>query len=280
MTIKPIISLLLVSTLLSMSFAAQAAETKKKITIATEGAFRPWNFYEGGELKGVDIDLAKEVCARANYDCEIIAQNWDGIIPGLTLGKYDAIIASLNATAERAKVIDFSIPYSNDGNLFATLKGSDLENLPFANEVVSLNDEEKTRKAVEKLKPLLKGKTIGVQTGSNNAAVLKKYFPDVVEIREYKSIDDHDLDLQSGRVDAVMSAYGSLVESMRRKPNIVTVGPRFNGGIVGNGASIGIRKGETELKQDFDKALESIFADGTMSKISMKWFDYDTTPKN
>jgi octopine/nopaline transport system substrate-binding protein len=274
-----LLKLLLASALLSVSFTAQADEPKKKITIATEGAFRPWNYYEGGELKGLDIDLAHEVCARANFDCEIIAHNWDGLIPSLNLGKFDAIIASLNATAEREKAIAFSIPYSNDGNLFATLKGSDLEKLPFTGDVISLNDQEKTDQAVAQLTPLLKGKIIGVQTGSNNAAVLRKYFSDAVEIREYKSVEEHDLDLQSGRVDAVMAAYGSLVESMRRKPEIVTAGPRFNGGIVGNGASIGIRKDDAELKQAFDTALASLFEDGTMTKISMKWLGYDTTPQ-
>jgi len=88
--------------------------------------------------------------------------------------------------------------------------------------------------------------------------VLRTYFAGTVEV--------HDPDLPSGRVDALMAACGSLVGSMCRKPEIVTVGPRFNSGIIGNDASIGIRKDDAELEQAFDKALASHFEDGTTPK--------------
>src|SRR3546814_6898436 len=99
---------------LCLSSAVVQAKDWTVVRIATEGAYAPWNFKTAtGELAGFDVDLAAELCRRMGVECEIIAQDWDGIIPALNAGKYDAIIASLTITDARREAIDFSIVYAD-----------------------------------------------------------------------------------------------------------------------------------------------------------------------
>ena len=100
------------------------------IRIATEGAFRPWNFTEpDGSLNGFEIDLYKDLCARMKVSCEISAQSFDGMIPALNAGKFDAIMAGMSATAKREEVIAFSVSYGTTGQTFGVLKSGPLASL-------------------------------------------------------------------------------------------------------------------------------------------------------
>ena len=84
---------------------------EKTVKIATEGAYAPWNFTSaGGKLEGFEIDLANDLCARMKVKCEIVAQDWDGIIPALQAKKYDAIMAGMSVTPKREEVMSFSEP--------------------------------------------------------------------------------------------------------------------------------------------------------------------------
>jgi octopine/nopaline transport system substrate-binding protein len=258
-----------------------AAKDWTKVTIATEGAFAPWNLTESdGTLAGFEVDLYKDLCARMNVECTMIAQNWDGIIPGLLAGKYDAIMAGMSATEEREEVIAFSQAYGSTGQTFGVLADGDLAGLPMKGELFSLvSNPEGVQKAVETLRPLLDGKTIGVQSASIGAKFIEENFGDAVEIREYKSTDEHDLDLLAGRVDAVMASPAYLMTATENPNNkgMVMAGPRFQGGMLGKGSSVGLRKEDTELKAMFDKAISEAKADGTTKAISEKWFGFDVT---
>src|SRR6478736_6196693 len=90
-----------------------AAAQGKTVKIATEGAYAPWNFTgAGGKLEGFEIDLANDLCGRMKVKCEVVPQDWDGIIPALNAKKYDVIMAGMSITEERKKVIDFSVLYA------------------------------------------------------------------------------------------------------------------------------------------------------------------------
>ena len=92
--------------------AAAADDKPTAITIATEGAYEPWNFTgPGGKLEGLEIDLANDRCARMKVKCTIVAQDWDGLIPSLNAKTFDAIMASMIVTEKRLAVIAFSEPY-------------------------------------------------------------------------------------------------------------------------------------------------------------------------
>jgi octopine/nopaline transport system substrate-binding protein len=280
MTFLKAVSLAILGSALALSGASAQQRTVK---IATEGAYAPWNMTAaGGKLEGFEIDLANELCTRMKATCEIVAQDWDGIIPSLQAKKYDAIMAGMSITDERLKVIAFSSPYANDPNGLLVPKNSDLAKMQGTGQRFSLNTQEADAvKAIEGMKALLKGKTIGVQGSTTHANFAEKYFKGTIEVREYKSTEAHDLDLSAGRIDGVLADSATLRGTLEKPEfkDFVLVGPGFTGGVLGRGVGVGLRKDDAELKKAFDDAIAAAVADGTVKKISEKWFKSDLTPQ-
>lgn len=102
----------------------------------------------------------------------------------------------------------------------------------------------------------------------------------MIEIRQYKTTEQHDLDLAAGRVDAVfasMSYLKGVVEAPENKDSTFA-GPRYGGGALGFGVAVGLRQTDPELQAKFDTAVNAAVADGTVKTLSMKWFGFDVTP--
>ncbi|MEZ0169772.1 lysine/arginine/ornithine ABC transporter substrate-binding protein [Microvirga sp. TS319] len=261
-----------------------ASAQEKTVKIATEGAYAPWNFTgPGGKLEGFEVDLANDLCARMKVKCEIVAQDWDGIIPALQAKKYDAIMAGMSITDERKKTIDFSRPYAAGPNGFLVPKDSPLAKMPGTGQAYNLTTQpEAAEKAIDAVKPLLKGKTIGVQGSTIHANFADKYYKGTAEIREYKTTEAHDLDLAAGRIDAVLADATSIIGTLEKpefKNDFVLVGPSITGGLLGAGVGVGLRKDETDLKNSFNEAIQAAVQDGTVKKLSEKWFKVDISPK-
>ncbi len=275
----------------SFAFAAIAATLAGGVTaaqdrvikIATEGAYAPWNFTgAGGKLEGFDIDLANELCRRIKVKCEIVAQDWDGIIPALQAKKYDAIMAGMSITDERKQVIDFAGPYADSPNGYLVAKDSPLAKMPGTGQTYNLvSQQAEAEKAIEATKPLLKGKTIGVQVSTTHPVFTEKYLKGTVDIREYKTTEAHDLDLLAGRIDAVLADATAIIGTLGKPEfkDYALVGPAITGGIQGDGVGIGLRKEDAELKQKLNEAINAATQDGTIQKLSMKWFKIDVAPK-
>ncbi len=261
--------------------AGQAAAQEKSITIATEGGYAPWNFSgPGGKLDGFEIDLANALCEKMKAKCQIVAQNWDGIIPSLTGKKYDAIMAGMSVTPKRQEVIGFSIPYAAGINGFAVMGDSKLAEIPGTGETYSLDSQaDAAKKAIADISSFLNGTTVGVQGSTTASTFLDKYFKGSVDIKEYKSVEEHNLDLTSGRLDAVL-ANATVLAAAIEKPEMKgakLVGPLFSGGEFGV-VAVGLRKEDTALKADFDAAIKAASEDGTIKTLSLKWFKVDVTP--
>lgn len=270
-----------IATVISAPVMAQEKKWEK-IVIASEGSFPPYNLTRpDGTLDGYDIELGKHMCATLKVECEFVSQTFEGIIPALNAGKFDAIMAGMSATEKRKEVIAFSTSYGSTGQAFATLKDNELAALPMKSQLFSLaGDAEGAKKALDEIKPMLQGKTIGVQTASMASRFLDEYLKGVVSVREYKTTEQHDLDLLSGRVDMVMASMGYLITAQKKPGNgeMAVTGPRFQGGFLGAGSSVGLRKTDLELKVMFDKAIEEAKNDGTIKTLSEKWFGFDLTP--
>lgn len=265
--------------ILALAPAAQAKDWTH-ITIATEGAFPPYNFHApDGSLDGFEIDYAHALCGRMKVTCDIIAQDWDGIIPGLQAGKYDAIMAAMSITPKRREVLAFAGPYIGSPTTFAVSKDSGGGKLPMTGTVVQLDDAAAAKIALEPVRQALKGKILGVQVSTIQSDVANAYFKDVLaEIRTYKTTQEEDLDIQAGRIDAILGSEVTLVKSLENPAeNALLAGPLLRGGATGIGSGIGLRKDDPELKAMFDKAIAELKADGTTGKLSVKWFKTDVS---
>lgn len=264
----------------SMAVPAQAKEWKK-VVIATEGAFAPYNLTRpDGKLDGFEIELGNYLCAHMKVTCEFVTVDWNSIIPGLQAGKFDAIMDGMSITPKRLEVIDFSRPYADSPSTFAVMKDSPLANLPMTGQRVSLDDKAATEAMVKALTPALKGKTVGVQVSTIQAAVLDSFFKGVMDVRTYGKTEEHDLDLQDGRLDIEMASSNYFV-SVLGKPGgdkITLTGPLMNGGPLGQGSAVGLRKSDPELKAMFDDALRAAKTDGTLKTLALKWFHNDVVP--
>jgi octopine/nopaline transport system substrate-binding protein len=94
-----------------------------KIKIGTEGAYPPWNSKDAsGKLIGFEVELAWTLCRYIGQQCEIVEQDWDGMIPALLMRKFDVIMAGMSITDERLKVINFSQGYADEVASLAVMK--------------------------------------------------------------------------------------------------------------------------------------------------------------
>jgi len=271
-------------TLLAGTFAIGCATAQERtVKIAVEGAYAPWNFTgAGGKLEGFEIDLANDLCARMKVKCEIVPQDWDGMIPALNAKKYDAIMDAMTITDERRKTIDFSDRYADSPNGFLVAKDSPLAQMPGTGQAFNISSQPaEAEKAIAEIKPLLKGKTIGVQVSTIQSVFADKYLKDIADIREYKTTEQHDLDLAAGRIDAVFAGATQIAGTLE-KPDFkdyAIVGPLLTGGVLGGGIGIGLRKDDTALKESFNEAIRAAIKDGTAKTLSLKWFKVDVKPQ-
>jgi octopine/nopaline transport system substrate-binding protein len=265
----------------AMGLAAGSAVAKDWTTvrIATEGAYPPWNSTDAsGQLVGFELDLAEDLCQRMQVECSVVAQDWDGIIPALTAGKYDVIMASMSITDERMKVISFSESYAQTPAYFAVLKDSDLASYDEALDRANLDEIDSAEQAaIDGLKNVLDGKTVGVQVATIHANFLEQYLGDAIEIRTYDTQENLDLDLQSGRVDAALASasYWHPLMATEKGADFALIGPGLDGGVFGKGVGAGVRQEDTDLVEMLNKAIAGAKADGTINRLAQKWFGFD-----
>lgn len=255
--------------------SAHAESRPTEITIATEGAYEPWNFTgPDGKLAGFEIDLANDLCGRMKIKCDIVAQDWDGLIPSLIAKKFDVIMASMIVTEKRLAVISFSEPYAPTAAAFMVEKSGPLANLPGTGTTIDLaGDKGKVEQELQPLRDALNGKAVGAQVSTANVAFLDTYFKGVVDPREYKTVEQHDLDLQAGRIDAVIAQTTSLTATLSKEDfrDYTIAGPTFTGGVFGQGIAAGLRKDDIELKAMLDEAIRAAKSDGTINTLAKKW---------
>ena len=272
-TIKKFSLGLLISLFLTISANAD------KIRIGTEGAYPPWNSKDAsGKLIGFEVELAWTLCRYIGQQCEIVEQDWDGMIPALIMRKFDAIMAGMSITAERQKAISFSQGYADEVASLAVMKGSDLEGITTSEGINLTKKTGAVKKDLKTLTSALAGKTVCTQTATIHQNFLESGDVGKINVRTYKTQDEVNLDLASGRCDVALAAAVAFTDYAEKsgKP-VVLVGPTFSGGAFGNGVGVGIRKDDTELLKAFNKAIDKARKNGDISRIATKWFGFDAS---
>lgn len=239
----------------AIALATPALAETVKVGIAAEPypPFATPNSY--GKWLGWEIDLINAVCAAAELDCEITPVAWDGIIPSLTGGQIDAIMASMSITEERMQTIDFSDKYYNTPTVIVGPKG-----------MAMTPDAEG-----------LKGKIIGVQVSTVHEKYVNAHFAEAAaEIKLYQTQDEANQDLAAGRIDATQAdsiAMDSFLLTDAGAACCESKGAVADDpAILGLGVGVGLRKGEDALKAKFNEGIAKVIADGTYDKISEPYF--------
>jgi len=239
----------------ALLLATPVAAQEVKIGIAAE-AYPPFASPDAsGTWVGWEVDFINAVCAAGEMDCVITPVAWDGIIPSLTSGQIDVIMASMSITEERSKTIDFSGKYYNTPTVVVGPKGGDIA--PTAEG--------------------LTGKIIGVQASTIHADYVQKYFAaNAAEIKIYQTQDEANSDLAAGRIDATqadsiaMDAFLASETGMAccESKGAVADDPT----ILGLGVGAGVRKGDDALREKLNAAIAKVIADGTYDTITAKYF--------
>ncbi len=227
-----------------------------KITIATEGAFPPFNYLDRkGMPAGFEIELAQDACQRIKAECEFIALKWDELIPGLLDKKFDIIMSSLEVTRERRQRLGLSRRYYLSPGAFIAAKGAPFDGPP----------------------SLLRNKRIGIQKDSMHADWADKSFRRSAQLKRYGTVEEALNALVNDDLDAVFGDKAQLW-LWSQKPEgkcCELVGQDIKDTqTLGVGVSAGLRKEDVKLRDALNKAFADMIADGTYKKINEKYFPF------
>ncbi|MFA7437434.1 transporter substrate-binding domain-containing protein [Castellaniella sp.] len=241
------------------------ASTAATLKIGTEGGYPPWSMVDAsGQVTGFDADMGHALCAKLDMKCRFVVQAFDSLIPALQAERFDLVISGMSVTAERAKVINFSIPYASEDSAFV---------LPLGSPLIQADTQ-------QALFDGLAGQSVGVQSGTTQGAYLQKYAP-ALKLKTYETQDQMQMDLMAGRLDATFSevtpqsqfldtsgkdkfAMGDYIVKSSADPEVL-----------GLGIGAGINQKNTELKARVDKALCELMNEGMIKASSTRWFGVD-----
>lgn len=235
------------------------------IRMGTEGGYRPWNYVgTDGQLKGYDMDVIAEIEKRSDLKVTWEIMDFDALIPNLNAGRFDAVMSGMTANDIRRQSIDFTTPYAEIPNVFA-----------------SRHKMEKPVESFDELKAFLKGKTIGVLASTTHASFLDDHFGDEIELRSYRVSTEVYNDLGAGRIDVAFAEETAINLYLEDHPNSFHIfGPKITGAddaIFGDGMAIGVSKENPELTQKFNEALDAMRKDGTLTELAKQHFGFDAS---
>ncbi|WP_368346152.1 transporter substrate-binding domain-containing protein [Pelagovum sp. HNIBRBA483] len=210
------------------------------VRMGTEGAYPPYNYLDdNGEVAGFERDLGDELCARAELTCEWVTNDWDSIIPNLVSGNYDTIIAGMSITAERDEVIDFTQNYTQpDPSAYLAMDGMDVD---------------------------LMGGVIAAQANTIQAAFIAD---SGATLLEFATPEETIAAVRNGEADAVLADRAYLQPIADSDAELALIGQNV---MIGGGVGMGLRESDTELKEKFDAAIQSMKDDGSLNALIAQW---------
>ena len=228
----------------AIALIAGGAFAQDTVRMGTEGAYPPYNFVnDNGEIDGFERELGDELCRRAELTCEWVINDWDSIIPNLTSGNYDTIMAGMSITEERAEIISFTQNYYP----------------PTSSAYLALSDDAD-----------LEGGVVAAQTNTIQAGYIAESGATLIE---FATPDETIAAVRNGEADAVFADFDYLKPFADEDPNLRLVGERVP---LGGGVGMGLRQGDDEMLAAFDGAITAMKEDGSLNDLLVKWFGADT----
>lgn len=251
------LALLLGAGLLSQAFAGEQLkeiQDKGVINVGLEGTYPPFSFVdESGKLAGFEVELSKALAKELGVEVKLQPTPWDGILAALQSKRLDVVVNQVTISEERKKTYDFSTPYTVSGIQALVLK----KNL----QALKINGADD-----------LAGKKVGVGLGTNYEQWVKQEVPKA-DVRTYNDDPSKFQDLRVGRIDAILIDRLAALEYAQKAKDTAVTGEAFSR----QESGIAVRKGEPELLEAINKALDKLRADGTLTKLSEKYFQADVT---
>ena len=229
-----------------------ATDAPISVKIATESSYKPFSYTDAdGKLIGYEVELVDALCAQMQAECELISQDWDGLIPGLNAQKFDAIIAGMSITPERQEVVEFTDPYFYTGIILIGKKG---DNITVAD---------------------LDGQPVASQRSTVSSQYLQDEYPNA-DIKLYDTQDNAYLDLTSGRVRAMMSDKVTGIDWLKTEAGTDYEVKGEEISTDEDAMGIAFRKGDP-LVGKFNTALAELKANGTYDQITGSYFGTSST---
>lgn len=225
----------------------EAVRKNGTLLLATEGQYAPFNFFQGKQLTGFEVEVAELVTRQMGLKPEWKTLSFDALLTGLQQDRWDVVIASHAITDERAKAVTFTLPHYCSGGM-----------------VLSLSPALRSAKD-------LAGKTVAVQTGTTYAAELRR-LPGIKDVKNFPSDTDARSALVSKRVDAMVTDRFVAKELLRKSP---TAGFHPGDMVTIERVAAAVALGNTGLADAWSQALKAVMADGRYARISQKYFQED-----
>ncbi|GAD81092.1 amino acid ABC transporter substrate-binding protein [Vibrio ezurae] len=231
----------------------QAAYAATEIKVGMSGRYYPFTFVEKDKLQGFEVDMWDEIARRNDYDVKYVTSNFSGLFGMLETGRIDTISNQITPTDARKAKYLFSDAYVVNGVQITVRKGND--------SIKTIDD--------------LSGKTVAVNLGSNFEQILREHNKDnSINIKTYDTGIEHDVAL--GRADAfVMDRLSALSLIKKTGLPLQLAGKPFE--TIDSAMPFAKNEKGTKLQKEVNDALAAMRKDGTLAKISTKWFDADIT---
>lgn len=240
-----------------MTGAAQARDWNAikesgKFVIATEGAFYPFNYFEGARLTGYEVELAEAIAKKLGLAVEWRAVSFDAQLASIRQDRFDFAIASHGYTEERAKAVDFANPHYCTGGVIAAKANGPLT-------IAALRD-----------------KVVGVQLGTSYLDNAKK-IPGLKELKTYKADPEAFSALKAGKTDAWISDKWLVKSTVEKNAGSgIAMGEQ----VFVERVSMIVRKNNKELMDQLNRGLAEVIKDGTQQALSNKYFKTDIGCRN
>lgn len=224
---------------------------KGELTIGLEGTYSPFSYRKNGKLTGFEVDLGKAVAKEMGLKAKFVPSKWDSLVAGLGSGKYDVVMNDITQTPERVKKYNFSTPYIQSRYVLIVPKDSNIKNLK-----------------------QIKGKKIVAGTGTNNADVVKKYQGNIVPSGEFSnSLAMVKQGRAEGTVNSREAWYAYSKKNSTKGLKMIDVSNEVKPAKI----SALFNKKDTAVESSYNQALKKLQKDGTVKKLSQKYFNADIT---